>query len=215
MPKTFWILTPGSCIPTISNLRISIFIRQVTVVKKLKDPSTALFPVPAVLVTVASEDGRGNIITLAWVGTVNSEPPMLSISVRPSRHSHRLLEGAGEFVVNLPGAGMVREVDLCGMVSGKDEDKFALCGFGRQPAARVKAPLIDRCPVNIECAVRNKLSLGSHDLYLGEVLAVHVDEAVLEGGRIDLKKVNPLAYAAGEYWSLGEKLSMMGFSVRK
>lgn len=183
--------------------------------KKVKDPSTALFPVPAVLVTVAGDNGKDNIITLAWVGTVNSDPPMLSIGVRPSRHSHRLLEETGEFVVNLPGAGMVREVDLCGMVSGKDEDKFALCGFGRQPASRVRAPLIDRCPVNIECVVRNKLSLGSHDLYIGEVLAVHVDESVLEGGRIDLKKMQPLAYAAGEYWSLGEKLFMMGFSVKK
>lgn len=183
--------------------------------KKLKNPYTALFPIPAVLVTASSGDGKDNIVTLAWVGTVNSEPPMLSISVRKSRHTHRLLEETGEFVVNLPGADIVKEVDMCGMVSGKDEDKFALCGFSRQPASRVKAPLIDRCPVNIECAVRNRLSLGSHDLYIGEIMAVHVDEAILEGGRIDLNKMKPLAYAPGEYWSLGEKLSMMGFSAKK
>ena len=143
--------------------------------KKIKSPSTALTPVPAVLVTVASADGRDNIITLAWVGTVNSEPPMISISVRPSRYSHRLLEETGEFVVNLPTEDMVRELDLCGMVSGRDQDKFELCGFGRESASEVKAPLIDRCPVNIECVVRNKMSLGSHDLYIGEILAVHVD----------------------------------------
>lgn len=184
--------------------------------RKVLAPSTILFPVPAVLVTVASGDGRDNIITLAWVGTVNSEPPMVSISVRPSRHSHGLLEEAGEFVVNLPGAGMVRELDLCGMVSGRDEDKFSLCGFGKLPASRVGAPLIDRCPVNIECAVRNKLSLGSHDMYIGEILAVHVDEAVLdERGRIDFAKMRPVAFAAGEYRDLGAKLSTMGFSVKK
>ncbi|MHB8156283.1 MAG: flavin reductase family protein [Desulfocucumaceae bacterium] len=183
-------------------------------VKKIKSPYTALLPVPAVLVTVATPDGKDNIITLAWVGTVNSEPPMVSISIRTSRHSHQLLEEAGEFVINLPGADIVKELDLCGMLSGKDEDKFSLCGFGKEPASRVKAPLIDRCPINIECAVRNKLSLGSHDMYIGEVLAVHVDEGILEGGRIDLKKMNPVAYSSGEYWSLGEKLSMMGFSVK-
>lgn len=184
--------------------------------KKIKSPSTALTPVPAVLVTVASEDGRDNIITIAWVGTVNSEPPMISISVRPSRYSHRLLEETGEFVVNLPSADMVRELDLCGMVSGKDEDKFSLCGFGRQPGSRVKAPLIDRCPVNIECLVRNKISLGSHDMFVGEVVAVHVDEAVLDGrGRIDAGKMRPVAFNNGEYREVGDILSMMGFSIRK
>ena len=180
-------------------------------VKKLKNPTTSLLPVPVVLVSSASSDGKDNIITLAWVGTVNSEPPMLSISVRPSRHSHRLIEETGQFVVNLPGAEIVKEVDLCGMISGRDEDKFSLCGFAREPASRVKVPLLDRCPVNIECAVRNKLSLGSHDMYIGEIVAVHIDEEILEGGKIDLKKMGPLAYAIGEYWSLGEKLSMMGF----
>jgi len=184
--------------------------------KKIKSPSTALTPVPAVLVTVASADGRDNIITLAWVGTVNSEPPMISISIRPSRYSHRLLEETGEFVVNLPTEDMVRELDLCGMVSGRDQDKFELCGFGREPASEVKAPLIDRCPVNIECVVRNKMSLGSHDLYIGEILAVHVDEEIIDGvGRIDLDKMRPVAFNTGEYRSLGSKLSMMGFSIKK
>ncbi|MFZ5648815.1 MAG: flavin reductase family protein [Bacillota bacterium] len=183
--------------------------------KKIKSPSTALTPVPAVLVTVADGGGKDNIITIAWVGTVNSEPPMISISVRPSRYSHRLLEETGEFVVNLPTVDMVRELDLCGMVSGKDEDKFSLCGFQREPASKVKAPLIDRCPVNIECVVRNKLSLGSHDMFVGEVVAVHVDEAVLDGSKIDLDKMRPVAFNHGEYRELGNMLYMMGFSIRK
>lgn len=184
--------------------------------RKILSPSTMLLPVPAVLVTVASGDGKDNIITLAWVGTVNSEPPMLSISIRPSRYSHDLLEEAGEFVVNLPGAGIVRELDLCGMVSGRDEDKFFLCEFGKLPASKVKAPLIDRCPVNIECVVRNNLNLGSHNMYIGEILAVHVDEAVLdERGRIDFAKMRPVAFAAGEYRELGPKISTMGFSIKK
>ncbi|MHB8918026.1 MAG: flavin reductase family protein [Desulfocucumaceae bacterium] len=184
--------------------------------RKVLSPSTMLLPVPAVLITVASGDGKDNIITLAWVGTVNSEPPMISISIRPSRYSHDLLEDNGEFVVNLPGAGMVRELDLCGMVSGRDEDKFSMCEFGKLPASKVRAPLIDRCPVNIECVVREKLKLGSHDMYIGEILAVHVDEAVLdERGRIDFAKMRPVAFGAGEYRELGPKISTMGFSIKK
>lgn len=184
--------------------------------RKILSPSTMLLPVPAVLVSVVSSRGGDNILTLAWVGTVNSDPPMLSISIRPSRYSHDLLEETGEFVVNLPGADMVRELDLCGMVSGRDQDKFDLCGFKRLPASKVRAPLVDRCPVNIECAVRNKLALGSHDLYIGEILAVHVDpEALNDRGRIDMAKMRPLAFAAGEYYDLGTRLSSMGFSVKK
>ena len=184
--------------------------------RKIKSPTTALAPVPAVLVTVASSGGRDNIITLAWVGTVNSDPPMISISVRPSRYSHRLLEETGDFVVNLPTSDMVRELDLCGMVSGSEQDKFQLCGFMRESASKVRAPLIDRCPVNIECVVRNKISLGSHDMYIGEILAVHMDEAVLDGtGRIDVDKMKQVAYSTGEYRVLGGKLAMMGFSIKK
>jgi len=174
--------------------------------KKQFNPSTLYLATPTVLVTVAS-GGRDNIITLAWVGTVNSEPPMIAIGVRPSRHSHGLLEKGGEFVVNIPGSGMVRELDLCGSKSGRDLDKFEQCGFKRIPASKVGAPLIDRCPLNIECVVRNKLSLGSHDLFIGEILAVQADEAVLDDkGRVDMAKVGPVAFSGGEYWGLGAKL---------
>src|SRR5512136_2829296 len=137
--------------------------------KTIHPGSTALFPVPAVLVTCGVE--RPNIITLAWVGTVCSQPPMVGIAVRPERHSHHLLREVGEFVVNLPPAGLVAAVERCGTVSGRDHDKFALCNLTPLPAARVRVPLIAECPIHLECVVRQVLSLGTHDLFLGEVVA--------------------------------------------
>ena len=132
-------------------------------------PSTVLLPVPVVMVSVAGGDGGlPNIVTLAWVGTVCSAPPMLSISVRPSRHSYDLLQRSHEFVVNIPRASQVREVDLCGNVSGRDIHKFAACSFHADPGARVAAPLIEECPINIECVSRHRLSLGAHDMFVGE-----------------------------------------------
>ena len=184
--------------------------------KKVLSSSTMLLPVPAVLVTVADKEGKDNIVTLAWVGTVNTEPPMISISVRASRHSHSMLEETGEFVVNLPSSNMLRELDLCGILSGREEDKFSLCGFKRLPASKVKVPLIDRCPVNIECKVQHKLSLGSHDIYIGEVLAVQVDEALLDHkGKVDLSQMRPVSFIAGEYVEMGRKLSRAGTTFKK
>lgn len=183
--------------------------------KKVQKPSTALFPVPSVLVTTISE-GRPNIITLAWVGTVCSSPPMLSVSLRPQTYSHGILTKAREFVLNIPGADRVKEMDLCGMVSGRDEDKFALTGFTPQPATKVQAPLIAECPVNIECRVNQIISLGTHDMFISEILAVYVDEAVLdEKGRIDVQKMEPVAFVAGQYWAVTRHLADMGFARPK
>jgi len=181
--------------------------------KKVQKPSTALFPVPSVMVTTVAPDGRPNIITLAWVGTVCSSPPMLSVSMRPATYSHGLLTASKEFVLNIPGAKHLREMDMCGMVSGRDKDKFALTGLTPQPAQQVKAPLIRECPVNIECRVKEIVHLGLHDMFIGEIVAVHVDETVLlDSGRVDIGKVAPVTYAGGQYWSLGEHLGEMGFS---
>jgi flavin reductase (DIM6/NTAB) family NADH-FMN oxidoreductase RutF len=178
-------------------------------------PSTLLLPVPAVLVTVA--DGEKNtIVTIAWAGTVNSAPPMLSVSIRPSRYSHELLERAREFVVNVPRASQVEQVDLCGSISGRDEDKWAAAGFTALPASKVQAPLIAECPINIECVVRHELALGAHDMFIGEILAVHCDEEVLdERGRLKRDALDALAYVDGEYWSLGTKVGTYGFSVKR
>ncbi len=175
--------------------------------------STALQPVPAVLVTCAGAQGRANIITLAWTGVACSVPPMLTIAVRPERFSHMLIEDSREFVVNVPSADLVWAVDYCGTRSGRAEDKFAGAGLTSLPASKVKAPLIAECPVNIECVVRHTMRLGSHDLFVGEVVAVHADESVLdESGAISAAKVNPLAYAPIDYWSLGSKLATHGYS---
>ncbi len=176
-------------------------------VKALLAPSTALFPVPVVLVSCGVD--HPNIITLAWVGTVCSEPPMVGIAVRPSRHSHGLLQAAGEFVVNLPHVEMVEVLNVCGTLSGRNRDKFALCGLTPAPASRVRVPLIAECPVHLECVVRQTVPLGSHELFLGEVVAVQVDETLLgTRGQVDLSRANLLCYmGAGGYRAVGQRLA--------
>jgi flavin reductase (DIM6/NTAB) family NADH-FMN oxidoreductase RutF len=182
--------------------------------KVTKKPGTVLYPIPAVLISCGTGE-RANIITLAWVGTLCSEPPLVGIGVRPSRHSHGLIQEVGEFVVNLPGVEQVRWVDYCGVVSGRDEDKWAACGFTPMPASRVQVPLIAECPVSIECRLQQTLSLGSHDLFVGEVVAVQVDEAVLDGrGHLDVAKASPFAFLNHEYRQVGERLGTFGFSKR-
>ena len=180
-----------------------------------KKPSTYLYPVPVVLVTCGVE--KPNIITLAWVGTVCSDPPMVSIAVRQERHSHQLIEETGQFVVNLPGEELLEATDYCGQVSGREVDKFAATGLTPEPASEVTPPLIAECHVNMECLVRQKLELGSHDLFLGEVVAVHVDEKVLEesGRRVDYSRARPFVLTFSEYRGLGDALGNYGFSVKK
>ncbi len=181
-------------------------------------PTTAMFPLPVMLITCVDESGQPNIITLAWVGVVNSDPPMASISIRPGRHSHGLVKASQEFVVNIPSEEMIRKVDLCGVVSGRDVDKFSETGLTAIQAQEVDPPLIKECPVNLECEVKRIIPLGSHDLFLGEIVAIHIDDTVLkEKGRIDMAKALPIAYCAGsrEYWSMGKMLGRHGFSKGK
>lgn len=183
--------------------------------KTTKKPSIYLYPVPVVLVTCGVE--KPNIITLAWVGTVCSDPPMVGIAVRPSRHSHALIEETGEFVVNIPGEELLEATDRCGHLSGSEVDKFALTGLTAEPASEVNTPLIAECHVNMECKVRQKLELGAHDLFLGEVVAVHVDEEMLDekGKRIDYGKARPFTLAFAEYRGLSEPLAKYGCSVKR
>jgi flavin reductase (DIM6/NTAB) family NADH-FMN oxidoreductase RutF len=182
--------------------------------KVAKKPGTVLYPVPVVLVSCGLGQ-RANIITLAWVGTLCSEPPLVSIGVRPSRYSHGLIEEVGEFVVNVPDSEQVRWVDYCGVVSGRDEDKWAACGFTPAPATKVQVPVIAECPVNIECRVHRTLSLGSHDLFIGEVVAVQMDETVLgERDHLDFAKARPFAFLGGEYRQVGERLGTFGYSKK-
>ena len=178
--------------------------------KLVKRPSTVLYPVPAVLVTCGTGD-QANIITLAWVGTICSDPPAVGIAIRPSRHSHGLIRQAEEFVVNIPTADLVAQVDYCGQVSGRDVDKWAVCGFTPEPGTAVTTPLIAQCPVNLECELARIIPLGAHDLFVGEIVAVHLDEAILDDrGRVDYTKARPLAYLGGQYWGIGELLGQYG-----
>jgi len=177
--------------------------------KVIKPGTTALYPLPAVLVSCGLE--RPNIITLAWVGTLCSDPPAVGIGVRPERFSHRLIAESGEFVVNLPRADQVGIVDYCGHVSGREVDKWAACRLTPAPASQVRVPLIAECPVALECRVIHRLMLGSHDLFVGQVLAVQADEEVLaDQGRLDYEQARLLAYAGGHYWRLGERLGRYG-----
>ena len=177
--------------------------------KVIKPGSTALYPVPAVVVSCGLD--QPNLITLAWVGTVCSEPPAVSIAVRPERYSYNLLVEAGEFVVNLPGAGQVNIVDHCGSVSGRDVDKWAACNLTPAPANKIRTPLIAECPVALECRVSHQLTLGVHDLFIGEVLAVQVDENALgDQGKLDYRQMQLLSFAGGYYFRSGDLLGRFG-----
>ncbi len=173
-----------------------------------------LYPLPPVLLTCGPVQ-KPNIITLAWAGTLCSEPPILGVSIRPSRYSHDLVQAAGEFAVNVPTADMARVVDWCGNVSGRTEDKFTSMKLTAVSGRTIHTAIIEECPVNIECQVIQTVHLGSHDLFLGKVVAVTADEAVLDGhGNIDLSRAKPLAYGGHAYWTLGPRVAAQGYTVR-
>ncbi|NLW17724.1 MAG: flavin reductase family protein [Firmicutes bacterium] len=177
-------------------------------------PHTFLTPVPAVMVSCGTPHGKQNIITIAWAGTVCSDPPMLSIAVRPLRYSYSMIAETGEFVVNIPSSKLTKALDYCGMVSGRTVDKFADCGLTAVTASKLQyAPLIAECPLNLECKVEQELTLGSHALFLARIVAVQADEDVLDGEqRIDQQLARPVAYAGGHYYELGTPLGRHGFS---
>lgn len=179
-------------------------------------PGNMLYPLPAVMVSVCDQDGKANIITIGWAGTVCTNPPMVSISVRPERYSHHILKETGEFVINLTTKDLVWATDYCGVKSGRDVDKFKACGLTPLPAEHVKAPLIEESPVNIECRVREVKELGSHDMFIADVLAVHVDDKYMnDKNKFCLEKAEPIVYSHGAYLMTGEVLGTFGFSVKK
>jgi flavin reductase (DIM6/NTAB) family NADH-FMN oxidoreductase RutF len=184
--------------------------------KQLQKPFSALYPVPVVLVTCADEQGKPNVVTLAWVGTVASKPPQAAIAIRPSRYSHTVISQTGEFAINIPNADLLPAVDQCGHVSGARIDKFAQTGLTPEPASQIQPPLIAECPVNLECKLTQTIPLGSHDLFIGEIVAVHVDEDLLdENGFIDYSKTKAVTYVGNEYWGLGMCLGASGFTLKK
>ena len=175
-----------------------------------------LYPLPVVMVSVADRDGRPNIITVAWAGTICTNPPMVSISVRPERYSYPILKETGEFVLNLTTRELAFATDYCGVKSGRDVDKFKELGLTPLKAEHVGAPLIAESPVNIECRVREMLPLGSHHMFLADVVAVHADEKYMdEKHKFHLEKAEPIVYSHGAYLVCGEQLGTFGYSVRK
>ncbi len=176
-----------------------------------------LYPLPAVMVSCANEAGESDIVTVAWTGTVCTNPPMLYISLRPERFSYHIIRESGEFVVNLTTRDLQRACDWCGARSGRDFDKWTECELTAASAAKLGlAPVIEQSPVNIECRVVEVKELGSHHMFLAAVEAVQVDEELLDArGRLDLRAAGLTAYSHGEYFDLGESLGTFGYSVRK
>ena len=175
-----------------------------------------LYPLPAVMVSMADKDGKPNIITLAWVGTVCTNPPVVSISVRPERYSYPIIKETGEFVINLTTKDLTFATDYCGVKSGRDVDKFKEMNLTPIPGVHVKAPMIEESPVNMECRVREIVPLGSHHMILADVLAVHADEKYMdERGKFNLNQAEPMIYSHGGYYGCGELLGTFGYSVKK
>ena len=179
-------------------------------------PGNMIYPLPAVMVSCADKDGNSNIITVAWTGTVCTNPPLAYISVRPERHSYQMIRETGEFVINLTTKDLVFATDFCGVRSGRDVDKFSEMKLTKEKASVVAAPMIGESPVNIECKVTEVKELGSHHMFLADVVAVHVDDAYMnETQKFELGKAEPIIYSHGEYYGLGELLGTFGYSVKK
>lgn len=185
--------------------------------KQIWKPGNMLYPLPAVMVSTADKKGEANILTVAWTGTICTNPAMVYISVRPERYSYHMLKESGEFVLNLTTKKLAKATDYCGVRSGRDVDKWKEMGLTKGSAEKLQfAPIIEECPVNIECRVSEVKELGSHHMFLAEVQAVQVSEIFLdEKGKFDLNKTDLIAYSHGEYLETGKVLGTFGYSVKK
>ena len=176
---------------------------------------TFIYPIPAVMVSCGTME-KSNIITVAWTGILNTNPAMCYISVRPERYSHDIIKENGEFVINLTTEKLARATDWCGVISGRNRDKFKEMKLTKEKGNFVKAPLIKESPVSVECRVKEIIPLGSHDMFVAEVLSIDADEKYIdEKGAFDISKCNLMAYANGGYYPLGKKIVKFGFSVQK
>ncbi|MBO4865027.1 MAG: flavin reductase family protein [Ruminococcus sp.] len=172
-------------------------------------------PLPPTLVTCAFKD-KVNVLTIAWTGILCTRPPVTYISVRPERYSYDLIKNSGEFVINLPTKDLVRAVDRCGVKTGAKLDKFADCGLHTEECVNVSAPMVAECPVSIECKVKEIVPLGSHDMFIADIVGINAAKELLdESGKLCLEKAGLLAYAHGGYFELGKQLGSFGYSVRK
>lgn len=179
--------------------------------------SVLLNPVPAVLITTKNKEGKENVFTVAWTGTICTKPPMLSISVRPERLSYEYIKETMEFVVNMPSSNLVKALDYCGVKTGRKNNKIKEMNFTMKQCDKINVSYIDECPVSIECKVRDIIPLGSHDLILADVLCSHVDERLMDAnGKIHLEEANLINYCHGEYYPMTKKsVGSFGYSVRK
>lgn len=184
--------------------------------KVLWKSGNMIYPLPVVMVTMTDNNGRDNIITVAWTGTICTNPAMAYISVRPERYSYNILKETKEYVINLTTESLVYETDYCGVKSGKDINKFNQLKLIKEKALNINAPLIKKSPINIECRVKEIIPYGSHDMFVSEVLAIHAEGDYMDAnGKFDLSIAKPIVYSHGEYFSLGEKLGKFGYSVKK
>ena len=178
-------------------------------------PGTLLAPVPPALIS-CSHGGTDNLITVAWTGIINSEPAKTYISVRPERYSYELIKKSGEFVINLPSSHIIRSIDFCGVRSGKNTDKFKTCRLTKEKASVLSCPMVAESPVSIECKVTDIVPLGSHDMFMADIVAVNIDERYIdEKGRFHAEKCSFATYAHGQYFALGKKIGSFGYSVKK
>ena len=177
---------------------------------------TLLAPVPPALVSCGGGELPDNVLTVAWTGILNSDPAKTYVSIRPSRFSHGLIRQNGEFVINVAPSKLVRSVDRAGVITGKDIDKFEACGLRRTPSVAVSCPTVADCPIALECKVTDVVSLGTHDMFIADIVAVTVDDSVIdEEGKLRIEKAGLMAYAHGTYFELGKKIGTFVFSVRK
>ena len=183
--------------------------------KKTLKGGALVCPLPPTMVSCGDMESS-NIITIGWTGILNTVPPKTYISVRPTRHSYSMIKEKGEFVINLTPASLVKEADYCGIYTGKKVDKFAKCKLTKEQATVVSCPMIAECPVSIECKVTDIVPLGSHDMFMADIVAVNVNEELFDkDGKFHLEKADLIAYAHGEYFTLGKRLGNIGFSTNK
>ncbi len=176
---------------------------------------TILAPVPPVLVSCGTMEDY-NVLTIGWTGIINTHPPMTYISVRPSRYSYDIIKKTGNFAINLTTSSMCRQVDFCGVRSGKDINKVEKCGFHLLKSTKIDAPIIEECPVSLECIVKDTIDLGTHTMFLSEIVGIDIEDKYIDSkGKLNLQQSGLMAYAHGEYFALGRKLGDFGFSVRK
>lgn len=184
--------------------------------KQIWKPGNMLYPLPAVMVSCQRPNEKPNIITLAWAGTICSDPVMVSVSIRPERYSYDIIKETGEFVVNLTTDKLAYATDYCGVKSGRDIDKFKEMNLTAMPSSKLSCPIIGESPVNMECKLKEIVKLGSHDMFIADVVAVDISEEYMdENGKFDLNNTGLMVYSHGEYFTLGQKIGKFGYSVQK